>query len=71
MQFLNTATIRLENDFAPSISLHGCMVDMRGVGVLMMGDSGSGKSETAVGLLERGPLSSQTIWCESERLEAI
>jgi HPr kinase/phosphorylase len=54
MNFLNTATIRLENDFAPSVTLHGCMVDMRGVGVLIVGKSGSGKSETAVGLIERG-----------------
>jgi HPr kinase/phosphorylase len=54
MIFLNTATIRLEHDFAPSVTLHGCMVDMRGVGVLITGKSGSGKSETAIGLLERG-----------------
>jgi HPr kinase/phosphorylase len=54
MNFLNAATIRLEHDFAPSVALHGCMVDMRGVGVLIMGKSGSGKSETAIGLLERG-----------------
>lgn len=54
MDFLNLATIRLEHEFAPSVSLHGCMVDMRGVGVLIIGKSGSGKSETAIGLLERG-----------------
>lgn len=54
MNFLNSATIRLEHDFAPSVTLHGCMVDMRGVGVLIIGKSGSGKSETAIGLLERG-----------------
>ena len=54
MNFLNTASIRLEHDFAPTITLHGCMMDMRGVGVLIMGKSGSGKSETAIGLLERG-----------------
>ena len=54
MNFLNAATILLEHDFAPSVTLHGCMVDMRGVGVLIVGKSGSGKSETAVGLLERG-----------------
>ncbi len=54
MHFLNSATIRLEHDFAPSVTLHGCMVDMRGVGVLIIGKSGSGKSETAIGLLERG-----------------
>lgn len=54
MKFLNKATLKLESDFAPSISLHGCMMDIRGIGVLIMGKSGSGKSETAVGLLERG-----------------
>ncbi len=54
MNFLNAATIRLEHEFAPSVTLHGCMVDMRGVGVLIVGKSGSGKSETAIGLLERG-----------------
>jgi HPr kinase/phosphorylase len=54
MNFLNAATIRLEHDFAPSVTLHGCMVDMRGVGVLIVGKSGAGKSETAIGLLERG-----------------
>ncbi len=54
MNFLNAATIRLEHDFAPSVTVHGCMVDMRGVGVLILGKSGSGKSETAIGLLERG-----------------
>jgi HPr kinase/phosphorylase len=54
MNFLNEATIRLEHEFAPSVTVHGCMVDMRGVGVLIIGKSGSGKSETAIGLLERG-----------------
>lgn len=54
MKFLNAATLRLENEFAPSITLHGCMVDLRGIGVLIMGKSGSGKSETAIGLIERG-----------------
>lgn len=54
MKFLNAATLRLEAEFAPTTTLHGCMVDMRGIGVLIMGKSGSGKSETAIGLLERG-----------------
>ena len=54
MNFLNAATIRLEHEFAPSVTVHACMVDMRGVGVLILGKSGSGKSETAIGLLERG-----------------
>nr|NIP95902.1 HPr(Ser) kinase/phosphatase [Akkermansiaceae bacterium] len=54
MKFLNMMSIRLEQEFAESTSLHGCMVDFRGVGVLIVGESGSGKSETAIGLLERG-----------------
>lgn len=54
MNFLNAATLRLEQEFAPMVTLHGCMLDVRGIGVLIMGKSGSGKSETAIGLLERG-----------------
>ncbi len=54
MNFLNNATIQLEQDFAPSVTLHGCMLDVRGIGVLLVGSSGSGKSETAIGLIERG-----------------
>ena len=54
MQFLNLASILLEQEFSESTTLHGCMVDFRGVGVLIIGSSGSGKSETAIGLLERG-----------------
>jgi len=54
MSVLNAATIRLEEEFAPRTTLHGCMVDYRGIGVLIMGKSGSGKSETAIGLLEKG-----------------
>ena len=54
MKFLNAATLRLENDFSPTTTLHGCMVDVRGIGVLIMGKSGSGKSETAIGLIEKG-----------------
>ncbi|MBT7959630.1 MAG: HPr(Ser) kinase/phosphatase [Akkermansiaceae bacterium] len=54
MKFVNAATLQLENEFAPSTTRHGCMVDFRGVGVLIMGESGAGKSEIAIGLLERG-----------------
>ena len=54
MKVLNEATIRLERDFAPRTTLHGCMVDYRGIGILIMGKSGSGKSETSIGLLEKG-----------------
>jgi len=54
MDFINHATLNLQADFASEISMHGCMIDYRGTGVLITGKSGSGKSETAIGLLERG-----------------
>lgn len=54
MKFINKATFRLEWEFAPVTSEHGCMVDVRGIGVLVRGESGTGKSEAALGLVERG-----------------
>ena len=54
MKFINAATIRLERDFAPTTMLHGCMVDVQGIGVLVQGESGTGKSECVLGLIERG-----------------
>jgi HPr kinase/phosphorylase len=54
MKLINAATICLEIDFAPSVSVHGSMVDVRGIGVLVRGASGTGKSETVLGLIERG-----------------
>jgi HPr kinase/phosphorylase len=54
MKFINAATIRLEWDFAPITSEHGCMVDVQGIGVMVRGDSGTGKSECVLGLIERG-----------------
>ncbi|MCR5218936.1 HPr(Ser) kinase/phosphatase [Treponema sp.] len=42
------------NIFAPRKSLHGVFVEVYGVGILLTGDSGVGKSETALELIERG-----------------
>ena len=39
---------------APFISIHGVLVDVYGVGVLIMGESGIGKSEAALELVKRG-----------------
>ncbi len=54
MHFLNAATIRLQYAFAPTTTEHGSMVDIHGIGVMVRGDSGSGKSETVIGLLDHG-----------------
>ena len=44
----------LNVELAPCISIHGVLVDVYGVGVLIMGESGSGKSEAALELIKRG-----------------
>src|SRR6266700_2425791 len=54
MNFINAATIALEVDFSPTVTEFGSMVDILGVGVLIRGASGIGKSECALGLIERG-----------------
>ncbi len=54
MEFINAATIALEDSFAPYVSEFGSMVDILGIGVLIKGKSGVGKSECVLGLIERG-----------------
>jgi HPr kinase/phosphorylase len=54
MRFINAATIGLEMDFAPATTEHGSMVDIMGIGTLVRGSSGVGKSECVLGLIERG-----------------
>src|SRR5213080_568050 len=54
MKFINAATIALEMDFSPTVTEFGSMVDILGVGVLIRGSSGIGKSECVLGLIERG-----------------
>jgi HPr kinase/phosphorylase len=44
----------LSNIFAPRQSVHGVLVEVYGLGILILGDSGVGKSETALELIERG-----------------
>jgi HPr kinase/phosphorylase len=54
MKFINLATMRLDWAFSPSTTMHGSMVDVQGIGVLIVGPSGSGKSESVIGMLQRG-----------------
>lgn len=44
----------LKVQLAPRVTLHGVLVDIYGEGILIMGESGIGKSETALELIKRG-----------------
>ena len=48
------ASLYLDEILAPSISRHGGLMDVYGVGIYITGDSGVGKSETALELVKRG-----------------
>lgn len=51
---ISRLTNYLEIKFAPFTAVHGVLVDIYGVGVLITGQSGVGKSETALELVKRG-----------------
>lgn len=54
MNFLNSATLAIDGEFAPTTTEHGTMMDIKGIGTLIRGSSGVGKSECALALIERG-----------------
>ena len=54
MNFINLATLALEMMFAPRGTEMGSMVDILGMGVIIRGESGIGKSESVLALIERG-----------------
>lgn len=54
IDFLNKLAFLLMEDFSPGMTCHGTLVEAFGVGVLIQGDSSVGKSEAALGLIERG-----------------
>ena len=53
-EFMAQLIWRLNLYLAPRTTLHGVLVEVYGEGLLMMGDSGIGKSETALELVKRG-----------------
>ena len=53
-KFINLATLALDMMFAPRGTEIGSMVDILGVGVIIKGESGIGKSESVLALIERG-----------------
>ncbi|MBD3185050.1 HPr(Ser) kinase/phosphatase [Candidatus Poribacteria bacterium] len=52
--FVGRLVPRLEDEFGPSTVVHGDFIEAFGVGVLIMGESGVGKSECALDLIRRG-----------------
>ncbi len=54
MNFVNAATLCIDNEFAASGTEHATTLDIKGIGVMIRGDSGIGKSECALALIERG-----------------
>ncbi len=52
--FLSQAIRYLSDELAPTISIHGVLVDVYGEGILLLGESGIGKSEAALELITRG-----------------
>jgi len=52
--FMNASTVLMESLAAPTTRVHGTTVDILGVGVLIEGEPGIGKSEAALTLIERG-----------------
>ena len=53
-RFINAATIIMENLTSPHMRAQGTMVDIMGIGVLLEGEPGIGKSETALALIKAG-----------------
>lgn len=52
--FQASLIIRLHDHLAPQIQMHGVLVEIYGEGMLLTGESGIGKSETALELIKRG-----------------
>lgn len=53
-EFMGEIIRWLKVQFAPRVSVHGVLVDIYGEGILIMGESGIGKSESALELVKRG-----------------
>lgn len=54
MHFINAATVMVENMIAPRLMMQGTLMEVHGLGVLLQGKHGVGKSEIALALVKRG-----------------
>jgi HPr kinase/phosphorylase len=52
--FMNAATILMENLMSPTAKIQGTMIEFMGIGVLIEGKPGMGKSDTALSLVKKG-----------------
>ena len=52
--FMSSLVKHLNVELAPRLSVHGVLVEVNGEGILILGDSGVGKSETALEIVKRG-----------------
>lgn len=53
-RFMSAVIAFLNVQLAPRVTMHGVLVEVYGEGILLLGDSGVGKSETAIELVKRG-----------------
>ncbi|ERI90114.1 HPr(Ser) kinase/phosphatase [Clostridiales bacterium oral taxon 876 str. F0540] len=53
-RFISKLTNYLDDKLAPETRMHGVLVDVYGIGMMITGESGIGKSETALELIKRG-----------------
>ena len=51
---INEATLYLEDKFSPQITMSGDLVEVYGIGILIIGESGVGKSECALSIVSKG-----------------
>lgn len=56
MHWVNLATLCIDQEFSPTATEHATTIDVKGMGVMIRGESGTGKSECALALIERGSL---------------
>ncbi len=53
-EFSSDIIVRIDRMFAPTTAIHGTLIDIQGIGTLIRGDSGIGKSECALALIDKG-----------------
>lgn len=53
-EFMSSLVKHLNVELAPRVSMHGVLVEVNGEGILILGESGVGKSETALEIVKRG-----------------